>query len=101
MGVHLLRLATEPAEWASSVAIGQVHIAPAWPESARFAMIAVVRYPGPRDEAHTRAFWVSTPEEMDHLLTKHECHILWFTVAKHRITEDMIEQTLSSKEQLP
>jgi hypothetical protein len=100
MAVHLLQLPTEPAEWASRHAIGKVHIAPQWPESTRFALIAVVRNPGARDRAQTRALWVTTAEEMDRLLTNHKCRILWFTVARHQIASDMIERTLSGEERV-
>jgi hypothetical protein len=101
MAVHLLQLSVEPADWARSVMIGKVHRAPEWPESERFALIAVIRNPGPRNEAHTRALWVTTPGEMDHLLTNHEYKILWFTVARHRLKDEMIERTLTAKEHLP
>lgn len=98
MAVYVLRLLNEPAAWASSVAIGEAHIIPEWPKSTRFALIAVVRNPGPPGKAHTRAFWVTTPEEMDSLLSHHACRILWFTVARHQITDDMIENTITQKE---
>jgi len=98
MAVHLLRLSVEPAEWASAAAIGPVRIAPRWPASDRFALVAVIRGPGPRDRAHTRAFWVTTPDEMDRLLTNHTSRILWFTMARHRITDEMIERTLPDQE---
>ena len=100
MAVHLLQLAIEPADWASQAATGKPHIAPEWPGSARYALIAVVRNPGPEGQAHTRAFWVTTPEEMDHILTNHNCHILWFTVARHRIHDGMVERTLTPKDDL-
>lgn len=97
--MHLLRIANEPAEWAVKLATDlKSHIAPEWPESARYALIAVVRNPGPRDKAHTRALWVTTKEEMDRLLSNHEYKIQWFTVAKHKITDDMVEKTLTEKE---
>ena len=99
MAVHLLRLpTTEPAKWLEKELFGTYHIAPQWPASDRFVLIAVVRGPGPRDHGHTRAFWVGTAEEMDALLTNHTCKILWFTVARHKIKDDMIEQTLPDKE---
>jgi hypothetical protein len=101
MAVYLLRLATEPADWAIKLAYDlKSHIAPTWPESARYALVAVVRNPGPRDKAHTRALWVTTPEEMDRLLSNHTYKIQWFTVAKHKITDDMIERTLTEQEHL-
>jgi hypothetical protein len=102
MAVHLLRLPNEPAEWAVKLAYDlKSHIAPEWPESARYALIAVVRNPGPRDKAHTRALWVTTKEEMDRLLTRHAFTLQWFTVARHKITDDMIERTLTEQEHLP
>jgi hypothetical protein len=100
MAVHLLQLATEPAEWASKVAIGEAHIVPEWPESTRFILIAVARRPGPPGQAHTRALWVTTEEEMDRLLTRHACRILWFTAARYQVTDAMIERTLTGQENL-
>jgi hypothetical protein len=103
MAVHLLRLPTEPADWAYSIAQGafpdtKARIIPEWPEGTRFALIAVVRNPGPPGEAHTRALWVTTPEETDSLLSNHAYRILWFTVARYHITDDMIEKTLTGQE---
>jgi hypothetical protein len=101
MAVHLLRnQAAEPADWASRLAIGEARIIPEWPASGRFALVAVVRNPGPDGEAHTRAMLVTTAEEMDRLLTNHTCRILWFTVAKYQITDDMIERTLNPEEKI-
>jgi hypothetical protein len=100
MAVHLLRTQGEPAEWASSVALGEARIIPDWPASTRFALVVVVRNPGPPGKAHTRALWVTTMEEMDRLLTSHRYRLLWFTVAKHQVTDDMIERTLSEQEHL-
>jgi hypothetical protein len=101
MAVHLLRPQTvEPAEWASRVALGEAHIIPTWPESDRFALVGVIRNPGPEGQAHTRAVWVTTREEMDRLITGHSSRILWFTVAKYEIPKDMIERTLNPKERL-
>jgi hypothetical protein len=102
MAVHLLRTPTdlEPARWLSTVASGKPHIAPEWPESTRFTLIGVIRGAGPRGEAHTRAVWVTTKEEMDRLLTRHPCHILWFTVPRRDINDTMIERTLGEKEPL-
>jgi hypothetical protein len=80
------------------VALGPPHILPEWPAGTRFGLVAVVRNRGLADRAHTRAFWVTTPEEMDALLTRHSCRILWFTVARHQVTDDLIEQTLTDKE---
>jgi hypothetical protein len=98
MAVHLLRLPAEPDNWEVTVATGQAHIVPDWPESTRFALLAAVRPLGPPGQTRTRTFWVTTKEEMDRLLTNHRHNILWFTVAKHHITEDMIERTLTDKE---
>ena len=100
MAVHLLQLPVEPAEWAASVAIGEAHIVPEWPQSTRFALVAVLRGPGPHGRGHTRALWVTSSEEMDRLLTNHSYRILWFLVAKTHIKDTMIERTLSEKESL-
>jgi hypothetical protein len=104
MAVHLLRLpdryaGAEPAAWASDVAIGhKARVIPVWPVSTRCAMIAVVCNPGPPGRRHTRALWVTTPEEMDQLLTHHKYRILWFVVSKQEVTDDMIERTLTGQE---
>jgi hypothetical protein len=98
--VHLLQPGTEPAAWASSVAIGEAHIIPKWPESGRFSLIAVVRGPGPAGKAQTRCLCVTTKEEMDRILSKHTCRILWFTVASYQIENDMIDRTLTEEEYL-
>ncbi len=102
MAVHLLCTPTEPepAAWVSKVASGKSHIAPEWPESTRFTLIAVIRNPGPRGKAHTRAFWVTTWEEMDRLLSNHPCNILWFTVPRCDVSDTMIMKTLGETETL-
>jgi len=43
MAVHVLRLPTEPAAWATSVALGDPHLLPEWPESTRFTLVVVVK----------------------------------------------------------
>ena len=107
MAVQLLRLPNEPADWANGVAVAtggtadaKACMLPDWPASKRFALVAVIRGDGPPGGAHTRAVLVTTAEDMDRLLTNHTCHILWFTVARHHVTDDMIERTLGEKESI-
>jgi hypothetical protein len=102
MAVQLLRLPSEPGEWAVNAAVDRkAHLIPDWPASARYALIAVARGPGPPGLGHTRAMWVTTEEEMDKLLTRHVYKLLWFTVARYQITEDLIEKTLPDQEAAP
>ena len=101
MAVHLLRLPTEPAAWASCVAIGEAHLIPEWPKSDRFALVMVIRSEGPPNEADTRAVWITEAHEMGiilNLINRHQ--MLWFTVARYQITPDMIEQTSTAEEPL-
>ena len=106
MPVHplLLPADVEPGEWAVELAIDKTgHSIPTFPKSDRFILVAVARLDNaPQGQGETRAVLVTTEKEMDlflstHILCKHPKPVLWFTMAKHHVTEDMIECTLGFK----
>jgi hypothetical protein len=106
MPVHPLRLPddVEPGDWAGERAIDrQGHLIPVFPKSERFVLIAVANHGGPPGQGDTKALWVTTPQEMDaflsiHVLGRVKKQVLWFTMAKHHVTDDMIECTLTYRE---
>ena len=80
--------------------LGEPRIIPEFPKSNRFTLIALVRGPGPKGKAHTHCFCVANPDEMDHIMNNHRGRILWFTVACHLITNEMIGKLLTEQEYL-